>query len=87
MASQTASPALSFHVRSLSLASSGSGSNGNLLGPRLGRLSLLRSGSGSIDIPTPNLWAHTSRGVVPHMTRDNVARSSAITGVHIPFES
>ncbi|KAF8313577.1 tRNA-guanine transglycosylase [Clavulina sp. PMI_390] len=76
---------------------------GAALGPRLGRLSLQRlvgqslpspqshesdiHNTSEIEIPTPNLWAYTSRGVVPHLTKDNVARSSSIKGLHIPLES
>ena len=88
------SSTLSFHFRALlSPSVSSSVSAGNAFGPRIGRLILARPAGGAagpapqIEIPTPNLWITTSRGVVPHLTRDNVARSAALTGVHLTFES
>ncbi|KAL6309181.1 tRNA-guanine(15) transglycosylase-like protein [Sparassis latifolia] len=36
---------------------------------------------------TPGLIAATSRGVVPHLSRDHVKSTAAIRWVHIPFET
>ncbi|KAF9269539.1 hypothetical protein L218DRAFT_953157 [Marasmius fiardii PR-910] len=52
-------------------------------GPRLGIL-IFQNG---VKIPTPNLITPTSRGVVPHLSRDNVLRIPSITWVHVPYES
>lgn len=59
------------------------------LGARLGRIALNRSGvsSSNINIDTPGLLTTTSRGVVPHLSRDHVDQSNAIRWVHIPFET
>lgn len=40
-----------------------------------------------LEIESPGLIASTSRGVVPHLTRDHVEKSGSIKLVHIPFES
>ncbi|KAF9069753.1 tRNA-guanine(15) transglycosylase-like protein [Rhodocollybia butyracea] len=53
-------------------------------GPRGGKV-LIRNGQIAID--TPGVLTCTSRGVVPHLSRDNVKRTRAIKWVHIPFES
>ena len=50
--------------------------------PRLGRLSI----SGRRKIETPTFWAATSRGVIPHLTPDNVANHTAITGAYFALE-
>lgn len=94
-APSASSSTLSFHFRTLlSPIVSSNASAGNAFGPRIGRLILARPGPAGaagpapqIEIPTPNLWITTSRGVIPHLTRDNVARSAALTGVHLTFES
>lgn len=59
------------------------------LGPRLGKLTLRRDdGQPAITMDTPNIMACTSRGVVPHLTRDHyVAAGDALSWVHVPFES
>ncbi|KDQ19073.1 hypothetical protein BOTBODRAFT_153991 [Botryobasidium botryosum FD-172 SS1] len=59
----------------------------NFCAPRLGRLSFVRAADKDIDIATPNFITSTSRGVVPHLSRDHVQKTSAIGWVHIPFES
>jgi queuine tRNA-ribosyltransferase accessory subunit len=51
-------------------------------GPRLGRLSI----QGRRSIETPNFFAVTSRGVVPHLTPDVVSAHTQIGGVHIALE-
>lgn len=89
------SSAFSFHIRPLTGPRTGSNTSvGNVFGPRIGRLTLARSGlvdvagsTSQIEIPTPNLWANTSRGVVSHLTRDNVMRSAPLAGVHLTLES
>jgi queuine tRNA-ribosyltransferase subunit QTRTD1 len=53
----------------------------NLL-PRLGRLSL----PGRNAIETPHYLGLTSRGVVPHLSQDNFAQLSSITGVYAALE-
>ncbi len=54
----------------------------NAAGPRLGRLSI----PGRRDLETPNFFAITSRGVVPHLTPDVIASHTKIGGVHIALE-
>ncbi|KAI0040598.1 hypothetical protein FA95DRAFT_852071 [Auriscalpium vulgare] len=63
-------------------------SSGTLFGPRLGKVSLQRDAEGStLEILTPGLITSTSRGVVPHLSRNNVNATAAICWVHVPFES
>ncbi|KAH7907639.1 tRNA-guanine(15) transglycosylase-like protein [Hygrophoropsis aurantiaca] len=40
-----------------------------------------------IDLDTPNFLSNTSRGVVPHFSRDHCNSTRALRWVHIPFES
>lgn len=40
-----------------------------------------------ISIETPGVLASTSRGVVPHLSRDHVLDTRAIRGVHITYDS
>ncbi|KAE9364646.1 putative Queuine tRNA-ribosyltransferase-like protein [Stipitochalara longipes BDJ] len=54
----------------------------NVAGPRLGRLSI----QGRRDIETPNFFAVTSRGVIPHLTPDVVSSHTQIGGVHMALE-
>ncbi|KAG1732727.1 tRNA-guanine(15) transglycosylase-like protein [Suillus lakei] len=60
-------------------------------GPRIGRLCLARpSDSPSnhvVDISTPNFLVGTSRGVVPHFSRDHVHSANCINWINVPFES
>ncbi|KAF8523658.1 hypothetical protein JB92DRAFT_3094001 [Gautieria morchelliformis] len=62
--------------------------------PRLGQLSVTRPGhdtpenrGGKVELLTPGLMASTTRGVIPHLTRDNVRRTPCVKWVHVPFES
>lgn len=52
------------------------------LGPRLGRLSI----AGRNAIETPHYLGATSRGVIPHLTQDTLARDTHISGVYVPLE-
>jgi queuine tRNA-ribosyltransferase len=54
----------------------------NVIGPRLGRLRI----HGRRDLETPDFFAVSSRGVVPHIAPDVVAASTKIGGVHIALE-
>lgn len=56
--------------------------NGNAA--RLGRLVLPDSQRQPVD--TPNFFALTSRGVVPHLTPDTIARHVEIPGVYMAME-
>jgi queuine tRNA-ribosyltransferase len=49
---------------------------------RLGRLSL----QGRSAISTPHFLGITSRGVVPHITQDNFASQTDISGVYVALE-
>ncbi|KAF9473030.1 tRNA-guanine transglycosylase [Pholiota conissans] len=55
-------------------------------GPRLGSVVLKRP-SIDIEIATPGLLATTSRGAVPHLSRDHVRISDAIRWVNVSFET
>jgi queuine tRNA-ribosyltransferase subunit QTRTD1 len=52
------------------------------LGPRVGQL--LRSGRTAIN--TPHYIATTSRGVIPHVSSDVLAKSTAVSAVYYPLE-
>ena len=65
-------------------------------GPRIGNIILKRSSRDQPDdssqnhllqIPTPNLLTTTSRGVVPHISRDHYRLTDAILWVNVPFET
>ncbi|KIM55774.1 hypothetical protein SCLCIDRAFT_288871 [Scleroderma citrinum Foug A] len=67
-------------------------------GPRFGQITLSRpttvqdSGNPSFDvspitIDTPNILVGTSRGVVPHLSRDHCNSAGAIKWINVPFES
>ncbi|KAI0721497.1 tRNA-guanine(15) transglycosylase-like protein [Cerioporus squamosus] len=57
-------------------------------GPRTGSLNVDREdGTPVIRTPTPALLTATSRGVVPHFSRDNVRVTGAIQHIQLPFES
>lgn len=49
---------------------------------RLGRLALPRRDA----IDTPNFLAVTSRGVLPHLTPDNMSRYASFPGVYMAME-
>jgi queuine tRNA-ribosyltransferase len=55
-------------------------------GPRLGEFILKRIEQDEIQIQTPNFLTTTSRGVIPHLSRDHYG-SSGISWVNVPFES
>jgi queuine tRNA-ribosyltransferase accessory subunit len=50
--------------------------------PRLGRLSF----PGRRVIDTPNYCAVSSRGVVPHLTPDNIAKHTSLTSAYMALE-
>lgn len=54
----------------------------NVIGPRLGRLTV----PGRSQLDTPNFFAVTSRGVIPHITPDVLASSTDIRGLHMALE-
>ncbi|KAG2140649.1 hypothetical protein DEU56DRAFT_797943 [Suillus clintonianus] len=60
-------------------------------GPRVGRLCLTRPSDSPynhvIDTPTPNFLIGTSRGAVPHFSRDHVHSAHGISWINVPFES
>ncbi|KAI0061174.1 tRNA-guanine transglycosylase [Artomyces pyxidatus] len=57
-------------------------------GPRLGKTCLERYGEdGVLEIVTPGFITSTSRGVVPHLSRDNTDATDAIRWAHVPFET
>lgn len=57
-------------------------------GPRLGSVSILREDDGPpLELKTPGLIATTSRGIVPHLSRDHVNLTESIRWVQLPFES
>lgn len=69
-------------------------------GPRVGRVALTRDGADevsarastgdtavSITMDTPNIFVGTSRGIVPHLSRDHTHGSDAIRWIDVPFES
>ncbi|TFK18675.1 hypothetical protein FA15DRAFT_760512 [Coprinopsis marcescibilis] len=70
-------------------------SSSSKFGPRLGHVSLTRrdtadaSGKATsrIDIQTPGVLTNTSRGVIPHLSRDNYPSHSALKWMNVPFES
>ncbi|KAI0791594.1 tRNA-guanine(15) transglycosylase-like protein [Irpex lacteus] len=56
--------------------------------PRLGRLSLRRDDGPPVqDILTPALITATSRGIVPHLSRDNVAITAPVAWTQLYFET
>ncbi|KAK8154118.1 tRNA-guanine(15) transglycosylase-like protein [Phyllosticta citribraziliensis] len=55
---------------------------GPVLSPRLGSLSL----PGKSAIPTPHYIANTSRGVVPHLSQDNLEKHTNINGLYLGLE-
>ncbi|KAF8892347.1 tRNA-guanine(15) transglycosylase-like protein [Gymnopilus junonius] len=58
-------------------------------GPRIGNILYRRTGPSSepIQIATPGILTATSRGVVPHLSRDNHRATNAIRWVNVPFET
>jgi hypothetical protein len=74
-------------------------SPGTCFAPRLGTLCLKRPKIGhdaqinpidvdvELKIDTPGLLVPTSRGVVPHLSRDHYRVTNAIKLVNVPFET
>lgn len=64
-------------------------SNSIRYGPRIGNIILKRSGDldSHLAIPTPNLITTTSRGLVPHLSRDHYKTTNAILWINVPFET
>ncbi|KAJ7675088.1 tRNA-guanine(15) transglycosylase-like protein [Mycena rosella] len=61
---------------------------GARFGPRTGSVTLQRHASPTtLTIPTPGLMVATSRGVVPHLSRDQHKRTHPLRWVHVPFET
>ncbi|KAI8998894.1 tRNA-guanine(15) transglycosylase-like protein [Trametes punicea] len=57
-------------------------------GPRTGTLTIAREETGTVHrTETPALLTATSRGIVPHLSRDHVHLTRAIQHVQLPFES
>lgn len=55
---------------------------GDGVAARLGRLTLPQRQA----VETPNFFAVTSRGVVPHLTPDTIARYGRFSGVYMAME-
>ncbi len=55
---------------------------GDAVAARLGRLFV----PGHRAVETPNFFAATSRGVIPHLTPDNIARHSQVSGAYMALE-
>lgn len=51
-------------------------------GPRLGQLAI----KGRSTIKTPHYIANTSRGVIPHISQDNLAKYCSINGLYMGLE-
>ena len=57
-------------------------------GPRLGLFCLERTATrAEIQVETPGITVYSSRGVVPHLSRDHVGKSKAVKVIDLPFES
>ncbi|KAF8995186.1 tRNA-guanine(15) transglycosylase-like protein [Cyathus striatus] len=57
-------------------------------GPRIGTVVLKRPGTENhITISTPGLLTTTSRGLIPHLSKDNIRLTEAIRWVGVPFET
>ncbi len=54
----------------------------NIVGPRLGRLAV----PGRKDLMTPDFFAVSSRGVIPHITPDVIISHTNFGGVHLALE-
>lgn len=80
MSTSRQSCSLSFTIAQASISKS-------LFSPRVGTLSLTRNGDGNIDIDTPGVIVNTSRGVVPHLSREQYKQCSSVRWVHVPFET
>ncbi|KAF9465051.1 hypothetical protein BDZ94DRAFT_1255195 [Collybia nuda] len=56
-------------------------------GPRIGSAVFRRPNGAELTIETPGMLASSSRGVIPHLSRDHHNLTKAIRWVHIPFET
>ena len=75
-------------MATLNFKSSLFASNGSIFGPRVGSVSFRREdGTVLPEIDTPGLITATSRGVVPHLSRDHIVGTEAVRWVQLPFES
>lgn len=54
----------------------------SIAGPRVGRLSI----QGRHPFETPNFFAISSRGVIPHVTPDFISAHIRIGGIHMALE-
>ncbi|QRV98557.1 queuine tRNA-ribosyltransferase [Ceratobasidium sp. AG-Ba] len=54
---------------------------------RLATFELVRDNGDTLALRTPSLMAPSSRGVVPHLSSDQLPRVPGLTWVHAPFES
>ncbi|KAI0637254.1 tRNA-guanine(15) transglycosylase-like protein [Trametes polyzona] len=61
--------------------------SGNKFGPRAGTLTFQRDDSPPQQTDTPALLTATSRGIVPHFSRDHLHLAQDIQYVQLPFES
>ncbi|KAJ7497134.1 tRNA-guanine(15) transglycosylase-like protein [Mycena latifolia] len=55
-------------------------------GPRTGSVTLQRATT-SMTVSTPGLMVATTRGTVPHLSRDQYRRTPPLRCVHVPFET
>ena len=63
-------------------------SSSHKFGPRMGTVRIDRKhGTPLIQTDTPALFTATSRGIVPHLSRDHVHLTGAIRHIQVPFES
>ena len=56
--------------------------NSSASGPRLGRFSV----EGRRPVETPSYIAITSRGLIPHLTPDNVKQCTLVPGIYLALE-
>ncbi|KAK0500025.1 tRNA-guanine(15) transglycosylase-like protein [Armillaria luteobubalina] len=80
MSTSRQSCSLSFTIGQASISKS-------MFSPRVGIASLTRNGTDKIDIDTPGILVTTSRGVIPHLARDQHKQCSSVRWVHVPFET
>ncbi|KAG8957710.1 hypothetical protein FRC03_009898, partial [Tulasnella sp. 419] len=83
------SPSLTFRLLTSLLSSTSSQESTSFFtGPRLGSLTLSRNNdSQPIRVSTPGFMTTTSRGTIPHLSRDNVRKTPGIEWVHVPYET
>jgi len=75
---------------SSSLTFSLSPRSSKLFSPRLGTLLFNRTcgdSAATVQLNTPTFITTTSRGVVPHLSRDNARGTNAVRWINVPFES